>query len=69
MIRVISENDFEQVVELSQYAFQYKLTDEEKKKAFKRFRTQYILGDFEDGKLMAKTHTFTFPSGHSGKII
>ncbi|MED4452738.1 enhanced intracellular survival protein Eis [Metabacillus fastidiosus] len=67
MIRVINENDFEQVVELSQYAFQYKLTDEEKKKAFKRFSTQHILGDFEDGKLMAKTHTFHFQVVIQGK--
>ncbi|MFC0274959.1 enhanced intracellular survival protein Eis [Metabacillus herbersteinensis] len=60
MIRVVEKQEYDQVLELSQYAFQYSLSNDEKEQANSRLQNQYILGDFEEEKLTAKLQILSF---------
>lgn len=60
MIRVVEKKEYDQVLELSQYAFQYSLPNDEKEEAYSRLQNQYILGDFEEKKLTAKLQIYSF---------
>lgn len=53
-IRQLNSEEFETSVSLSEYAFQYKLTGEDKVKAKSRFHPERVWGIFEDGILGAK---------------
>ncbi|GIO34988.1 MULTISPECIES: GNAT family N-acetyltransferase [Paenibacillus] len=54
-IRTLKPEEFDASMELGEYAFQYRVTAEEKEKARKRFRPENTWGIFdEDGRLSAK---------------
>ncbi|MBA2874288.1 GNAT family N-acetyltransferase [Thermaerobacillus caldiproteolyticus] len=55
-IRLLTEQDYEQSLRLSQYAFQYELTEEQKEIRKQRMDEEDIWGDFENGQLTAKLH-------------
>jgi predicted acetyltransferase len=55
-IRWLTEHDYEESFLLSQYAFQYKLTEEEKEAKKRLMKMQEIWGDFEENRLAAKIH-------------
>ncbi|MFF2019951.1 enhanced intracellular survival protein Eis [Paenibacillus sp. NPDC058177] len=52
-IRQLNSTEFEDSVSLSQYAFQYKLSTEDKEKGQERFKPERIWGIFENGALTA----------------
>jgi predicted acetyltransferase len=56
LITQLKQEDYEDIVTLSEYAFQYKLKEEDKKKKRKQFQTQTILGIKERETLAAKLH-------------
>lgn len=56
----LGEPDYEESVALSQFAFQYRLSDEEKEKKIEEYRRQVAFGHKIDGKLAAKLHIFPF---------
>ncbi|MFD2681112.1 GNAT family N-acetyltransferase [Bacillus seohaeanensis] len=56
MIKRLRQEDYEDIVTLSEYAFQYKLKDEDKEAKRKQFQTQIILGIKERETLAAKLH-------------
>ncbi|MBD1371680.1 GNAT family N-acetyltransferase [Hazenella sp. IB182357] len=60
MIREVGEQEFESCIRLSEYAFQYQLSDQEKEKTINRMRKQLILADFEDAIMQAKLHIYDF---------
>lgn len=53
-IRQLLPEDFEESVSLSQYAFQYKLSNEDKEKARARFQPEQAWGIFDQGTLGAR---------------
>lgn len=53
-IRQLNSEEFETSLSLSEYAFQYKLTGEDKVKAKSRFKPERVWGIFEEGILGAK---------------
>lgn len=55
-IQKLNEDYFDDVYALSEFAFQYKLTDEEKRKKRKETQRHSIWGWIEDGELAAKVH-------------
>ncbi|WP_246943808.1 GNAT family N-acetyltransferase [Bacillus pinisoli] len=55
-IRRLTEEDFIQSLELSQYAFQYVVPKEDYPKRKETFITHEVWGEFEDGKLSSKAH-------------
>ncbi|MEK3889971.1 GNAT family N-acetyltransferase [Bacillus sp. FSL K6-3431] len=59
-LKRLGEGDYEEAVALSQFAFQYKLSDEEREKKVEEFRNQVIWGHIVEGKLAAKLHLFPF---------
>jgi predicted acetyltransferase len=59
-IRLLTEEDYEDVFRLSEYAFQYQLTEEQKEFRKQWMSQQDILGDFENGQLTAKAHLLPF---------
>ncbi|WP_299086914.1 GNAT family N-acetyltransferase [uncultured Metabacillus sp.] len=58
MIREITNEDYQDVIALSEYAFQYKVADHEMTEVKRKLDMQYILGDFEENKLIAKLHVY-----------
>jgi predicted acetyltransferase len=59
-IRLLAEEDYEEVFRLSEYAFQYQLTEQQKEIRKQWMNEQDILGDVEDGRLTAKAHLLPF---------
>jgi predicted acetyltransferase len=59
LIRVITNEDYENVLKLSEFAFQYNIAEHELKSAIKKLDKQYILGDFEKDDLKAKLHIYS----------
>jgi hypothetical protein len=59
-IRLLTEEDYEEAFRLSEYAFQYQLTEEQKEFRKQWMSEQDILGDYENGQLTAKTHLLPF---------
>ncbi|WP_051530035.1 enhanced intracellular survival protein Eis [Anoxybacteroides tepidamans] len=59
-MRLLSEEDYEEAFRLSEYAFQYKLTEQQKEIRKQWMNRQEILGDFENGQLAAKAHLLPF---------
>lgn len=55
-IKQLTENDYEQIFALSQYAFQYELSPEELEKKKAEAKRHKIWGWMEDGELAAKLH-------------
>ncbi len=59
-LRTLKTEDFEQNVELSMYAFQYKLNAEELERSRRLFKPEQIWGIFEDGVLQAQLRLIPF---------
>jgi predicted acetyltransferase len=59
-IRLLTEEDYEEAFRLSEYAFQYQLTEEQKEFRKQWMNQQDILGDYENGQLTAKAHLLPF---------
>ncbi|QGQ46981.1 GNAT family N-acetyltransferase [Metabacillus sediminilitoris] len=53
MIRAISDQDYDKELKLSEYAFQFTEAEYDWEEAKRKLDKQYILGDFEDYKLLA----------------
>jgi predicted acetyltransferase len=66
-IRLLTEEDYEEVFRLSEYAFQYQLTEEQKEFRKRWMNEQDILGDVEDDRLTAKAHLLPFTVFLHGK--
>ncbi|WLR43651.1 GNAT family N-acetyltransferase [Bacillus carboniphilus] len=60
MIKILQEQNIEDAIALSEYAFQYKLSDERKEKIIEKLKRQTIIGDFEGDQLIAKLHMINF---------
>jgi predicted acetyltransferase len=59
-IRKLTEQNFHEIIQLSQYAFQYKLSEEELFERKQRLSTHEIWGVIENEKLAAKLHIIPF---------
>lgn len=55
-IRRLTENDFDQSLELSQYAFQYTVEEDEKLKRKETLKRHEVWGEFEGETLTSKVH-------------
>ncbi|WP_410512522.1 GNAT family N-acetyltransferase [Paenibacillus sp. BR2-3] len=53
-IRQLHSNEFETSLSLSEYAFQYTLSGNDREKAQKRFKPERVWGIFDEGKLSAQ---------------
>lgn len=53
-IRQLHANEFEDSLHLSQYAFQYKLSEQDRERARNRFRPERVWGIYDQGELGAK---------------
>jgi predicted acetyltransferase len=53
-IRKLTEQEYDECLALSEYAFQYQLSDEDKEKRKLLLKKQEIWGEFEDGTLLSK---------------
>ncbi|WP_243292103.1 GNAT family N-acetyltransferase [Bacillus sp. FJAT-47783] len=56
----LEENDFREALALSEYAFQYKVPEEEIEERLKRFERHHILSIFDQEQLAAKLHIIPF---------
>lgn len=59
-IRQLKQDEFEQHLELSMYAFQYKLNEEEAERSRQFFKPERVWGAFEDGVLQAQLKLYPF---------
>lgn len=59
-LRRLGEDDYNDAVALSEFAFQYKLSAEEHAKKVEEFRGQDVWGHFVEDELAAKLHLFPF---------
>lgn len=55
-VRKLTEQEFDKSIELSQYAFQYKVNKEDLPKRYKMLKRHEIWGEFEDEELISKLH-------------
>lgn len=68
-IRHIVEDEFEQSIALSEFAFQYELSNEDKQKRKQYFNPHDTLGYFSDGKLAAKLTILPLHTWIQGKLF
>jgi predicted acetyltransferase len=59
VIRVVNNDDYDKVLKLSEFAFQYTEADYDVDEAKRKLDKQYILGDFEEDQLQAKLHLYS----------
>lgn len=59
-LKRLGEAECEEILALSQFAFQYELNDEDYEKKIEEYKTQVIWGHMIEGKLAAKLHLFPF---------
>jgi predicted acetyltransferase len=57
-IRKLTEHDFDKAISLSEYAFQYKVKEEDLPKRHKLLSQQDLWGEFENGEMLAKLHIY-----------
>ncbi|GGB39432.1 GNAT family N-acetyltransferase [Fictibacillus barbaricus] len=55
-IRKLSETEYEKSLQLSQYAFQYKVKEEDLPRRYEMMKKQEIWGEFENEDLLSKLH-------------
>ncbi|MBM7662377.1 putative acetyltransferase [Bacillus mesophilus] len=55
-IRQLTEDDFKESLELSQYAFQYKVPESDLPKRKEGFKKHEVWGEFDQGRLTSKLH-------------
>src|SRR4051794_16629500 len=60
LIKVITNKDYDKVLKLSEYAFQFTISDGELEAYKRKLDKQYILGEFENDELRSKLHIYTF---------
>ncbi len=68
-LKRLGEADYKEAVALSQFAFQYRLSEEEQEKKIEEFRKQTVFGHKIEGKLAAKLHIFPFTCYINGKTF
>lgn len=61
-IRKVRQDEFEQCLEISEYAFQYVLPENERESRLKAMETYEIWGEFEEEKLISKVNVVPFQS-------
>ncbi|WP_153462989.1 MULTISPECIES: enhanced intracellular survival protein Eis [Sediminibacillus] len=66
-IQRLTENDFPEVFALSQFAFQFKLSDEERQKKIEETKHHKIWGWMEQGRLAGKLHLHSLSCYLDGK--
>lgn len=69
MIRILEERDYSQSLQLSEYAFQYKLSEEEQKQKREEMKDQKIFGIFEGEHLAAKLHLMPFRTWFGEQMV
>ncbi|KML32715.1 enhanced intracellular survival protein Eis [Rossellomorea marisflavi] len=69
MIRTLEDRDYSQSLQLSEYAFQYKLSEEEREQRREHMRDQKIFGIFHDDHLAAKLHLMPFQTWFGERMI
>ncbi|GGG05337.1 acetyltransferase [Paenibacillus albidus] len=69
IIRQLQAEEFEDSLSLSEYAFKYKMTSEDKEKAKERFKPERVWGIFEQEKLEAKLMIIPFRVNIQGRAI
>ncbi|UTE71213.1 GNAT family N-acetyltransferase [Rossellomorea marisflavi] len=69
MIRTLEERDYSQSLQLSEYAFQYKLSEEEREQRREQMGDQKIFGIFHDDHLAAKLHLMPFQTWFGERMI
>lgn len=60
VVKLETDDDLDEVLRMSEYAFHYPLSDEERKKKKKILDQHHIIGVKEQGKLAAKLHIIPF---------
>ncbi|MEF3355712.1 GNAT family N-acetyltransferase [Paenibacillus sp. GYB006] len=68
-IRQLNAEEYEQSISLSEYAFQYTLTPEQKEERKERFKPEQFWGVFEEEKLQAKLTILPFEVYLQGKVM
>lgn len=60
VIKVITNENYDKVLKLSEYAFQFTIGDGELEAYKRKLDKQYILGEFDNDELRSKLHIYTF---------
>lgn len=69
VIRQLRSEEFDASMNLSEYAFQYKLPSEKRASAKERFKPEQVWGAFEDGTLEAKLTIIPFQVYIQGRVV
>ncbi|WP_339288297.1 GNAT family N-acetyltransferase [Paenibacillus sp. FSL E2-0201] len=69
VIRQLRPDEFDASMNLSEYAFQYKLPSDKRESAQKSFKPERVWGAFEDGTLEAKLTLLPFQVYIQGKVV
>ncbi|WP_339318662.1 GNAT family N-acetyltransferase [Paenibacillus sp. FSL R10-2734] len=69
VIRQLRSEEFDASMNLSEYAFQYKLASEKRASAKKSFKPERVWGAFEDGTLEAKLTIIPFQVYIQGRVV
>ncbi|WP_339243644.1 GNAT family N-acetyltransferase [Paenibacillus sp. FSL F4-0243] len=69
VIRQLRSEEFDASMNLSEYAFQYKLPSEKRASAKERFKAEQVWGAFEDGTLEAKLTIIPFQVYIQGRVV
>ncbi|MRX71700.1 GNAT family N-acetyltransferase [Bacillus lacus] len=69
MIRELDEKDYQKAIQLSEYAFQYKVTEEELQKRRDQLKNHIILADEEEGEITSKLHIIPFQMHWHGNSV
>ncbi|WP_243296975.1 GNAT family N-acetyltransferase [Bacillus litorisediminis] len=68
-IRKVKQEEFEQCLRLSEYAFQYTLPENERDERIKDMEQYEIWGEFEDGSLISKVNIIPFTTMIANKAF
>lgn len=68
-IRQLHSEEFDLSMDLSEYAFQYKLPSEKRANAKERFKAERVWGAFEEGTLEAKLTLLPFEVYIQGRLV
>lgn len=68
-IRKLKDEELDESISLSEYAFQYKLNEEERNEKLKRLKSEQIWGYFVVGKLAAKMTIFPMHTCIQGEVF
>lgn len=68
-IRSLTEQEYDQIIALSEFAFQYKLPDDDKQEKIEEMKRHRIWGAIEKGEIAAKLHNIPLHVTMYGKPI